>query len=171
MVKSIIKRKIGKRGQIQSVAIMMVGIFVIALTVILMRKVVTEFYKGMDEAGINTPVMTQVETEMTAQAKNFDYGVVIMTILFIAALIVTSFMIPTHPIFIVINVLGIFFLVFLGMVLTNVYGEIVSGEGSELGDAADNYPLITSIMIYLPYIGAIAILLTSIVMYVRGSQG
>jgi len=162
--------KNSKKGQVQSIAYFLIGIFIIAITVILCRKIVNEFYDGMDEAGINTPIMQQVQNDMKSQAKNMDYGLVIFVVMMIIALLITSFLVPTHPIFIIVNIIGIFVLVFLGMIFHNVYGEMVSGEGSELGDEADQYPLINAIIVYLPYIGAIIILITSIVMYVRGGQ-
>ena len=84
---------------------------------------------------------------------------------------ITSFLIPTHPIFFVINIVGIFLLVFLGMVLTNIYGELVAGEvGIENGldDIAEGRPKINFLLSYLPYFGAIVLAIVSIVQFAKG---
>jgi hypothetical protein len=79
-------------------------------------------------------------------------------------------MIPTHPIFLVINFIGIFVLVFLGMVVTNVYGELVAGTGAEYFEAtAELFPYMNQLIIYLPYLGAIIVFITSIVMFTRST--
>jgi len=160
-----------KKGQVQSVLFVLGAIFIISVTVLMSKKIVDEFYTAMDESSMNSPIMQQVQDSMKIQAKNFDYGVVTLLIVFIIGLVITSFMIPTHPIFIIVNVIGVFILVFIGMIFVNVYGEMVSGEQSQLGDQADFYPLINNLIIYLPFIGAIIIFITSIIMYTRGSTG
>ena len=105
---------------------------------------------------------------MKANFAVFDYSLVAMAVIMIIGLMVTSFLIPTHPIFVVINIIGIFILVFMGMIMTNVYGEVVSGEGAEyLGDTADSYPLTNFMINNLAYIGAVAVAITSIIMFSR----
>ena len=57
---------------------------------------------------------------------------------------ITSFMIPTHPIFLAINFVGIFILVFMGMIMTNVYGEIVLYKNDKIHREDDEPAIITN---------------------------
>lgn len=162
----IYKKK--KKAQIGNVIVMFIIIFAVSLTVILGKYILDQFYAALDAEGISTEQMNETRAAMESNYMTFDYAIVMLTVIMIIGLMVTSFLIPTHPIFLVINIVGIFILIFLGMVLTNAYGEIVSGEGAEyLGDTADQFSLINNLMIYLPYIGAVAIFVSSIIMYSR----
>lgn len=147
---------------------LMFAIFVISCTVILSKFVTTSFYDSWNSANItNTPEMIEAQSTMLNNIETFDYGIVLLTIFLMIGLVITSFMIPTHPVFLVINIFGIFFLVFLGMVMTNVYGEFVAGDNAIFGTTAETFTYITYIINHLPYIGAILVLITTIVMFSR----
>jgi hypothetical protein len=164
-MKSVIKKN--KKGQITQIILLFVVIFTITVTVLIGDYILDEVYSSLDDAGINTPAMTAAQNTIQNDFAVFDYGIVVLGVALIVGLMITSFLIPTHPIFIVINIIGIFILVFLGMVMSNVYGEIVSGTDQILGDQADDMPLSNYFVTRLPYLGAIVILLTSIIMYSR----
>lgn len=101
--------------------------------------------------------------------QTFDYALAALAFVLIIGGIISSFRIPAHPVFLVINIIGIFLLVFIGMIMTNIYAELVSGEGADyIGTAADNFGLINYLMQYLPYIGAVSVAISSIVMFSRG---
>jgi hypothetical protein len=162
-----------KRGQIKSVILLFVIVLVVGLTIVLGRYILTNFHTAFEDTvsggttnGTNAlAALTAVET----QYNTFDYAMVFIVVCMIIGLMVTSFMIPTHPIFAVLNLLGIFILVFVGMVMTNVYGTIVAGDDATLTATAGDFVMTNYLLSYLPYIGAIVILITSIIMFVRGS--
>ena len=166
-----------------------VVILALAITIVIGRTILNRFYLSMDTAIAgyvpSRPNMTSAQILSAQLAMNateqsmknniissyatFDYALAVLAIVFIIGGIISSFLIPSHPIFLVINIIGIFVLIFIGMIMTNVYAEMVSGQGSAyLGDAADNFSLINYIMQYLPYIGAIMVAICSIVMFARG---
>lgn len=157
-----------KKAQIQEIITLFVVIFAVGITILLGRYILTEFYDAIDDSGITqTQEMNDTQNEINTSFLGFDYAMVVLVAVIIIGLMITSFMIPTHPIFIVVNIIGIFFLVFLGMVLNNVYGEIVAGEDEVLGTQADEYSLLNYLITKLPYIGAIVIFVTSVIMYSR----
>ena len=125
----------------------------------------------MNAGGFTTTKSVEVAGTMQTNFLMFDYAMVGLTVIMLIGLMITSFMIPTHPIFVVVNVIGIFVLVFIGMILTNSYGEIVAGQDSMLSATADSYPKINFLMSILPYIAAVAVFLSSIIMYARGYSG
>lgn len=167
-------KMINNKGQVGQIASFIVIIFVIALTVILCGTILNRFYDAMEETGFETAASISAKEQMQASFLMFDYGILLLAIGLIVGLMITSFLIPTHPIFMVINIVGIFFLVFIGMITTNVYAEFVSGEEAltnGIGDTADDFIITNGIVQYLPWLGAIAIFLTSIVMYAKGQGG
>jgi hypothetical protein len=155
-------------GQLQNVILLFVIIFAVGITVVLGNYILTTVYDGLRDEGITTATSNEVMTQMEANFEVFDYALVLMAIIMIIGLMITSFLIPTHPIFLVINIIGIFILIFLGMIMTNVYGEIVAGEGVEyLGDSADVYTMYNFLMNNIAFIGAIVVFITSVIVYSR----
>jgi len=146
-------------------------VFALSLTVILGKYILDQFYSEMNAGGFTTTKSVEVAGTMQTNFLMFDYAMVGLTVIMLIGLMITSFMIPTHPIFVVVNVIGIFVLVFIGMILTNSYGEIVAGQDSMLSATADSYPKINFLMSILPYIAAVAVFLSSIIMYARGYSG
>lgn len=169
--------KKNKRSQIVQVAFFIVILFVCSILILIMYKINTEFSKAVNESGLDYHPKTSNPSAVKDTLDNmmfgflvFDYGFVIITIGLGILLIFTSFFIPTHPIYIVINFVGIFFLVFLGMIMSNVYGDIVSGEEQVLGQEAVSYPIQNWLMGYLPFIVAGIIFITTIIMYIRSNS-
>ena len=88
----------------------------------------------------------------------------------ITALIVSAFFIPSHPIFVVVNIIGVIFLAFMGLVMQVVYEQIVNNPEVASGYAYLTY--IPYVMEWLPWIGVIAVLLATVVGYSkRGESG
>jgi hypothetical protein len=165
---------VNKKGQVTQVIVLMVVILIIGTTVVLSNHILNEFYDRMDESGINTPEMEQAQESMLTNFLAADYALVLLTAVMFVVLVITSFLVPTHPIFMVINILGIFLLVFVGMVQTNVYGEIVAGESAVsagLDQTADQFGKTNFLISNLPFIAALAIFILSIVMFSKGQGG
>jgi len=159
-----------KKGQIVQVIFLFVVIFIVGITAVFGKYVLDSVYDAMEEAELTTQAGNESKAIMEAQYLTFDYALLTLTIIMIIGMIITSFMIPTHPIFMVINILGIFILIFMGMIMTNVYSELVSGEGADyLGDTADDFELTNFLLSYLPFIGAIVIFIVSVVTYSRAT--
>lgn len=161
--------KKNKKGQIMQIALFMAIVVVIACSVILMRYVVGQFYDTMEEGGMTTVAMNESRVTVESQFMVFDYSLIFLVVALIIGLIISSYLIPTHPIFLAINILGIFILVIMGMIMTNTYAEFVSGEGaSTFGDTADKMPMTNYLISYLPYFAAIVLALVSIIQFARG---
>ena len=158
-----------KKGSIYSIIVVMIFIVVVGFVIIMGKFIVGKFYDQMDAQIDETAEMTKAETKMLNNFVAFDYSIVIMTVILTLGLIVTSFMIPSHPIFMAVNFIGIFMLVYLGMLLNNVFGYLVAGGSGLLTTTAEQFPKMIFLIQYLPYIAAILIFVVSIVMYSRGT--
>lgn len=161
-----------KRGQVFQIAMLLIAMFVVGFTIVLGKTILTNFYSAMGSSGLNTIEMNETQVKIESAYGAFDYGMIVLTIGLIIGLIISSFMIPTNRIFLVVNIIGIFVLVFIGIVLTNAYGELVSGQGATtgLGDAADNFTNINFLLSYLPYFGAILVFILSVITYSRSGE-
>lgn len=156
-----------KKAQIGSVLSVMLILVVLAITILLGRLILTTFYDAMDEAQLTTDATETAKTTILATYSGLDYTFVFLVVGLILGMIISSFFIPTHPIFILLNIIGIFVLVFLGMIFSNVYGEIIVGEDAILGVEAEGYPIINYVILYLPYLGAVLITIATIIMFSR----
>lgn len=166
MVNKMLKNK---KGNIFAIVIIMVFVVVVGFTVIMSKFITGKFFEEFNDKVEETDEMKASETKYLDSFLTFDYSIVVMVAILIVGLVVTSFLIPSHPIFIVINIIGIFVLVFLGMVLNNVFGELVT-NGALLTATADQFPKLSFLVQNLPFIGAILVFLMSVIMYSRGSQ-
>lgn len=159
---------LSNNGQILQVAYFIIILLAVAFTILTMKYIITQFHAGINEAGFNTTQIEAVENSIVVGWEMSDYGFLMLTIGLFMLLIITTFQIPTHPAFMVINVFGIFFLVFIGMITSNFYGEVVAGEDAAYSVEAETFEIMNFIMSYLPFLVAGIIFVTSLVMFIRG---
>lgn len=160
-----------KKGNIYSIVLILVIITVVACTVVMTKYLTGEFYTQMNAKVDETPQMIQAENKMLSNFLVFDYAIIVLTIFLIIGLAVSSFMIPTHPVFMVVNVIGIFILVYLGMLMNNVFGDIMTAHDGLLYATSQEFPKIVYLMQYLPYLAAVMVFILSIVMFSRSNAG
>ncbi len=163
-----------KKASVYAVGILLATVVITAFTIVLSKYVIDNFYVNFNAAVNATAEMTQAQTALQNNFMVFDYAIVIVIVILLLGLIFTSFMIPTHPVFMVINFVGIFVLVFLGMILNNAYGEFVTSDtvgNYSLFATAQQFPAVNWAVSYLPYIAAFAIFLLTIIVYTRSQGG
>ena len=129
-----------KRGQsVLDVLYIIVGLFIIALGVLI-------FYKIYDD--MNSFI--QDDPDLSAEAKaasgggfaNYptymDNAFVLLLGLLWVSLIVTSFLLDTHPVFFIITVILLVFVFIVAMVLANTYQDVASEN--DFLDASIQFP-------------------------------
>ena len=143
------------------------------ISAILMTYFLHQFYGGFTPQELTTDADTIAAIDKSEAVYNttshyLDYSVIILLTSLTIGTVVSSYFIPTHPIFLAFNILGIFFLVIVSMVISNTYGEISAGSDStELGSVADEYPIATYVMQYWPYLSVVIAGLATIVMFAK----
>ena len=163
MMKELLLR-IRKRGQIQQIAFFLILIFTVIFTLLLSKYIMVQFDEGLEEGNLHTTTSRQALVDMSVAFPTFDNMILVVIVLLAIGLIVTSFFIPTHPIFMVVNVFGIFFLAFMGMLLSNMYKDIID-TAPELAAVYSTFPKLNFVMNQLPWIAVILVFLVTIIQY------
>lgn len=161
--------KLNKKSQLFQIGFLIVILFSIALTMIVSVYIMNKFFAAVNEGGLATNETNDAIANFAVIPKTFDYSYIFIVIMLTAVLLITSFMIPSHPVFMLVNVIGIFFMVVLSMAISNVYGEIITN--AELESTAESFTMTNFAMNYLPYICIIAVVLSTIIMYAKGRAG
>ena len=161
MIRAPLRRK---KGQIQQVAFFLILVFSIIFTLLLSKYILVQFNDALEEDELHTTESRQALVDMNVAFPTFDNMILVVLVLLSIGLIVTSFFIPTHPIFLVINVFGIFFLAFLGMLLSNMYADIIA-ESTELASVYSTFPKLNFTMNQLPWIACVLVFLCTIIQY------
>lgn len=163
-------KKQGKKGQIQQIAFFLVLIFSVIFTLLISKIILDNFNNALEEDDIHTAESRQAMVDMNVAFPTFDNMILVVVILLAIGLIITSFLIPTHPIFMVVNIFGIFFLAFLGMVLSNLYADIIANS-ADFAAVYTSFPKLTFVMNQLPWIACILVFLLTIIQYSRYRNG
>ncbi len=162
MIRKPLKRK--KKAQIQQIAFFLILVFSLIFILLLSKYILVQFNDALEEDELHTTESRQALVDMNVAFPTFDNMILVVLVLLSIGLIITSFFIPTHPIFMVINVFGIFFLAFLGMLLSNMYKDIID-ESPELLSVFDTFPKLNFVMNQLPWIAVILVFLVTIIQY------
>lgn len=160
-----------KKGQaIFDLVVLIIVVFVFAVVALFGGYIYNELN---DEIQADTDFST--EAKASSQSVNdgyavwFDNAIFFTIILLWIGLLITSFMIDTHPIFFIITVIFMIFVFIVGMSVSNAYDDIVSD--SDLSGYSSNFPKTTFIfnnfLVVLIFIG----LSTAAALYAKSGGG
>jgi len=143
------------------------GIIFLVCAFIISGFIVTKFYFTFKETYLNTTNPTQVEQEILSKGETVS-NVILGAIPFIIiasgiGAIVLAFLIPSHPVFLPISLIALIIFVVLSTAFSNFLWEFLNA--TPIVSIANQYPIIASIVKYLPYIIAIFGFILIIVMY------
>jgi hypothetical protein len=167
--KSKMVRFIKNNKQVMAIAVFIITIISIALTLVIAKHLFFKINDAFVEGDLGTPESNQVFDDMAVSFPIFDGAMAFVLIGLTIGLVITSFFIKTHPIFMVINIVGLIFLVFIAAVLGNFFNEVVTN--TEINETISRGGELSStkfIMDKLPWICAIVVFLSTVVMYSKG---
>jgi len=132
-----------KRGQtILDLLLVIVMLFAISIAFVLGYKVLTE---------VNTDIQADEDISDVAKAdlnglavqypQFMDNSFVLTLALLWLALIVTSFLIDSHPVFFIITVVLLVFVFLVSMILANAYQDIAADD--DLSESAEGFPMMS----------------------------
>jgi len=138
-----------KKGTIMDFLYIVVALFIIALSTIIAFTVWDSYNTQVKEDGLgNSSIYPSLEANMNTTMNNMDYLFVFLMVGLTIALIISVFMIKSHPVFFWITMLFIIIVLIIAGALSNAY-EMV-GDNAELKAGHDNYPAMEFVMDNLP---------------------
>lgn len=162
-----------KKEQIMEIAFLLGMLVVIALSCVIAVVVYSEI-----GTQLHSPSMSTIATNDSLNAYDafeeswsiIDNMMPFIVIGLCIALVVTSFLIPANPIFIIVNIVGFIILVFIGAIYSNTWAA-VNIASPEIQNATLTYfPITNFIMSYLPYLAAGLVLICSVILYAKGRR-
>lgn len=164
---------INKKAQLQEIAYVLVFIFSFVIMVIVGKVILDKIETGLDDSGLQNTQSKAVFTDFAVAYPAFDSMIIWIVVLMTIGLVITSFLIPSHPVFIIVNIIGIFVIVFLAAILSNVYAEIAGSSVliSAVAGAGGEFSKMHFVMTKLPWIAAVIVVLATIAMVAKGEEG
>jgi len=168
--------KTNKKGQIGDIMTVLIVITSIVLTLMLGRFVYVKIDEGLKDSGLSTVESEKAMVDMGEMFSIFDNAMIFIMIGLTIGLLVSSFLLPTHPIFLPLNIVGLIVLVFMAGIMTNLYSDIVEDPeiNAVLTDTGSvgytDFSKSGFIMTKLPWLCAFIVFISTIVLYSKGKQ-
>lgn len=166
------KDRMNKKGWINDILYIMMGLFVFALTIFFVYKMYNEYNIAVNDipefqGDTVQHVLDQGQTTLLLFDKLFALAVALVTIV----LLISSYYVDTHPVFYVVSLIVAAVLIVFAGQLANIYDEVRNADG--LVEVVAKYPTINFIMSNIPIYIAIMIFLSLIIIYgkVRSFSG
>lgn len=138
-----------KRGNV-----VMDGFMILLLLLIMGFIIVIMNYVGDDlnadiqsDTDLHNDSKKHMQDKMSSYAEFWDDAFILMFILFWALAVISSFMIDSHPIFFIISIILLIFLLSVAMILGNSYEEFIQ-DGDFVGYRSD-YPMMNYVLTHL----------------------
>lgn len=124
-MRSIIKQK---KGELTDMLIFLITIFILAVGFFIMIFVVPQITGGLRTAGLNNSAETATAIDDTESIMTgvINYGFAFIFFGLIASLMITSFLVRTHPIFLFLYIFFLAITLLIGVYLGNYYDDLKS---------------------------------------------
>jgi len=150
------------RGSILDLA----GILLIICVLLIGSFIPFKFYEAFKERYAEMNVSEQEQRILEKGESSYSVLLSAIPLIIIGAgigAIILAFLIPSHPIFLPISILALAIFIVLSTVFSNFLFEFLSSTA--IIDIANKFPLIASMVQYLPYVIAVFGAILIIVMY------
>ena len=135
-----------KKGDLPDMLIFLITTFIFAIGLLILAFVIPAISDGMNIAGMNSTSEARLAIdELTELGVNgMQRGFLFLFTGFIMGLMISSFLVRTHPIFIFLYVIFLGLTLFLGTFMGNAFEQVATS--SALADTTASQGLITIIM-------------------------
>lgn len=145
-------------------------IFVILGVTMLMLVLGLRIYnEGFADRWPTNTVGNATRTGMLASLDVINYGMLFLAIGLIVSLIISAFFIQTHPIFLVLSVVVLLFVVVVSAPISNAFMEMATSDS--LSTEASQYNIATHVVGNLPLIAVVGGFLVIIALYAKPGGG
>lgn len=161
-----------RKDQIMEIAFVLFIIVTVALTAVIAAFVYNKISVQLhgDTTGMVSAEALSAYDKFNVAWNLIDKSIVFIVIGLTIGLIITSFLIPTHPVFVVVNIIGFIILVFIAAVYSNTYYAVTDMDQEIKNVTLNNYSMTSNMMWALPWIAAGLVFICSVVMYGKGRQ-
>ena len=135
-----------KKGDLPDILIFVITIFVFAIGLLIFAYVIPQISLGLETAGMNSSVSGQSAIdELTELGTNgMQKGFLFLFTGFIMGLMISSFLIRTHPIFVFMYIIFLGLTLFLGTYIGNAFEQVATSPA--LAATTETQTYITIIM-------------------------
>jgi len=112
-----------KKGELTDYLIFLITIFILAIGFFVMIYVIPEIGNGLKNAGMNSTSegSDAIESMISIGTGTINMGFMLLFVGLIISMMITSFMVRTHPIFLFLYILFLGITLLLGLYLGNAY--------------------------------------------------
>ena len=159
-----------KKGDLPDMLIFLITIFVFAIGLIILAFVIPQISQGLETAGLNSTSGAQASIdELTELGVNgMQKGFLFLFTGFVMGLMISSFLVRTHPIFIFMYILFLGITVFLGTYIGNAFEQVATSPA--LAATTVDQGLITIIMQNIVVITLVVGALSMIIIFAKFSS-
>lgn len=158
------------KAQVMEIAFVLITLTSIALCFIFAAYVYKSIQPQINGVSLASNESIAAYNAFEAAFPIFDNAMMFILIGLTMGLLITSFLIPTHPVFLVINIFGFMILVFIAAVMSNTYYNVAEMDPLLLNVTQTYYGSTNAVMQYLPIICVALVGLTTIVLYGKGKS-
>lgn len=117
-----------KKGDLPDMLIFLITMFIFAIGLLIMAFIIPAISDGLNTAGLNTTSEARLAIDEIAELGNegMQKGFLFLFTGFIMALMISSFLVRTHPIFMFMYILFLGITVFLGTYMGNAFEQITT---------------------------------------------
>lgn len=128
------------KGQVGlELLVLIIILFVLAITVIYGYQIATDINNDIQaDDTLSTQAKATTQSVTTNYPSTMDNGFIIFLVFFWVALLVSSFLIDTHPIFFIISIFILIFVFVAAMIIANSYEEFTAD--AEIATFASAFP-------------------------------
>jgi len=142
------------------------GLAIFFITIMIFWNAVNE---GMDDVWTGSSVGTGIKNNAQAAVNQFDWILAIVWVGFHLGILVTAYLLRTHPVVYIAAILIIALLTLISAPLSNAYGDLQ--EDSEMTTAMSSFPMTNFILQHFPKLEVIWGFLTAIIMFAMAKNG
>ena len=164
-----------KKGDLPDMLIFLVTVFIFAIGLLILAFVIPQITSGLETAGLNDTSEARLTIEELERfgSQGMQRGFLFLLVGFIAGLMISSFLIRTHPIFIFLYIIFLGLTIFLGTYIGNAFEQVATSDALAATTASQG--LITGIMqnivIIILAVGALSMIIIFAKFSSRGGGG
>lgn len=164
-------KKLNKRGSARDVILLVVILLVLGLGFLLFHKVANDVVDKMQDTEIisDSPIANSTLTTAGELTDHMDWLFVVVYVGFLIGLIISGFLVETHPIFFIVYVILFIIAIFLSAMVGNIW--YLTSTSSAFTTTVTKFSITDFMMGKLPLFTGIAGMIGLIIIYARSRRG